>query len=157
MIKEIKIRRSIRKYVNKQVEDEKISSLLESARLAPSEAQGFNSVQVVQSKKIWDRYREKILSGIKLADNNFLLYIEQNGNEFSFDVDMLKDKFNKPTLILLGRQDSSVGYKDAWSILDNYPRATFVVLDRAGHNLQIEQVEVFNSLVNEWLVRVNES
>ncbi len=36
MIKEIKMRRSIRKYINKQVEDEKISNLLASARLAPS-------------------------------------------------------------------------------------------------------------------------
>ncbi|MCB2359745.1 nitroreductase family protein [Clostridium estertheticum] len=36
MIKEIKMRRSIRKYSNKQVEDDKIISLLESARLAPS-------------------------------------------------------------------------------------------------------------------------
>ena len=69
----------------------------------------------------------------------------------------MNEKFNKPTLILLGRQDSSVGYKDAWSILDNYPRATFAVLDKAGHNLQIEQVEVFNSLVNEWLVRISKS
>ena len=36
MIKEIKMRRSIRKYINKSVEDEKIIQLLESARLAPS-------------------------------------------------------------------------------------------------------------------------
>jgi nitroreductase len=36
MIKEIKRRRSIRKYINKAVEDEKIIKLLESARLAPS-------------------------------------------------------------------------------------------------------------------------
>lgn len=36
MIKEIKIRRSIRKYLNKAVEDEKIIQLVESARLAPS-------------------------------------------------------------------------------------------------------------------------
>ena len=44
-------------------------------------------------------------------------------------------KFNKSTLILLGRQDSSVGYKDAWSILDNYPKATFAVLDKAGGDM----------------------
>jgi len=68
---------------------------------------------------------------------------------------MFKEKFKKPTVILLGRQDSSVGYKDAWTTLDNYTRATFAVLDRAGHNLQIEQVELFNSLVTEWIVRVN--
>jgi nitroreductase len=36
MIKEIKRRRSIRKYIDKAVEDEKIIKLLESARLAPS-------------------------------------------------------------------------------------------------------------------------
>lgn len=36
MIREIKNRRSIRKYIDKLVEDEKIMQLLESARLAPS-------------------------------------------------------------------------------------------------------------------------
>jgi nitroreductase len=36
MIKEIKTRRSIRKYIDKPVEDEKIIKLIESARLAPS-------------------------------------------------------------------------------------------------------------------------
>ena len=132
--------------------DDKLLSQLE-----PSDAECFTSIQVVQSKKNWDRYRDEILPGIRLADNNFLLNLQENGYAFSFDVDSLKDKFNKPTLMLLGRQDSGVGYKDAWSILDNYPRATFAVLDRAGHNLQIEQEELFNSLVSEWLVRVNES
>ena len=36
MIKEIEMRRSIRKYIDKPVEDEKIAEILESARLAPS-------------------------------------------------------------------------------------------------------------------------
>ncbi len=36
MLKQIQTRRSIRKYVNKPVEEEKIVQLLESARLAPS-------------------------------------------------------------------------------------------------------------------------
>lgn len=36
MIKEIELRRSIRKYIDKPVEDEKITEILESARLAPS-------------------------------------------------------------------------------------------------------------------------
>lgn len=36
MIKEIEMRRSIRKYSNKPIEDEKINEILESARLAPS-------------------------------------------------------------------------------------------------------------------------
>lgn len=36
MIKEIEMSRSIRKYINNPVENEKITELLESARLAPS-------------------------------------------------------------------------------------------------------------------------
>jgi len=29
-------------------------------------------------------------------------------------------------------------------------------LDTAGHNLQIEQPQLFNTLVNEWLDRIEE-
>lgn len=126
------------------------------SQLDPADAEDFNSIQVVQSKRNWDRYKEEILAGVKLADENFLCNLKKNGYEFSFNVDKLEESFNKPTLMILGRQDSTVGYKDAWNILDNYPRATFAVLDGAGHNLQIEQQDLFNSLVKEWLVRVEE-
>lgn len=57
---------------------------------------------------------------------------------------------------MVGKQDNCVGYKDAWNILENFPRATFAVLDRAGHNLQIEHEEVFNALINDWLIRTTE-
>jgi pimeloyl-ACP methyl ester carboxylesterase len=126
-------------------------------QLNPIDAEDFASMAVVQTENIWNRYKDEILSGVKIADDKFLSNLKKNGYEFSFDVDKIEQKYEKPTLMLLGRQDSSVGYKDAWDILDNYPRATFAVLDRAGHNLQIEQEELFNSLVNEWLLRVNES
>jgi len=120
------------------------------------DANEFNEMQVVQTERTWNRYRDEILSGVKIADDKFLRNIQENGYEFSFAVDNMSEKFMKPTLFILGRQDSTVGYKDAWNILDNYPRATFAVLDRAGHNLQIEQEDVFNCLVNEWLIRVEE-
>lgn len=126
-------------------------------QLDPMDAEDFTSIAVVQTEEIWNRYKDEILSGVKIADDKFLSNLKKNGYEFSFDVDKIEQKYEKPTLMLLGRQDSSVGYKDAWSILDNYPRATFCVLDRAGHNLQIEQEELFKTLVNEWLVRINES
>lgn len=126
-------------------------------QLNPMDAEDFAYIAVVQTENTWNRYKNEILSGVKIADDKFLSNLKKNGYEFSFDVDKVEIKYEKPTLMLLGRQDSSVGYKDAWSILDNFPRATFCVLDRAGHNLQIEQDELFESLVNEWLVRVNET
>ncbi|WP_025026273.1 alpha/beta fold hydrolase [Caldalkalibacillus mannanilyticus] len=124
--------------------------------LTPEEAEHFSSMSVVQSQHIYGRYRDEIVEGTKLADPIFLEKYRENGYEFSFDVDQLNKKFTRPALVLVGRQDSVVGFKDMWRILDNFTRATFSVLDRAGHNLQIEQEEVHNCLVNEWLNRVEE-
>lgn len=62
--------------------------------------------------------------------------------------------FNKPSLILVGRQDTEVGYKDQIKLIDIYTRASFVVLDKAGHNLQIDQEVLFGDLVNEWIDRI---
>lgn len=84
----------------------------------------------------------------------FLNRIQEKGYAFSFDVDKQIKEFNKPSLFLLGRQDSVVGYQDAWKIIENYPRATFAVLDQAAHIVLIEQEKVFHCLVNEWLDRV---
>lgn len=124
--------------------------------LIPEEAEDFRSISVIQSKHIYDRYKNEIVSGINIADNSFLMRYRENGYEFSFDVDKLDEEYDKPVLMLLGRQDSVVGYKDAWRIIDNFPRATFSVLDKAGHNIQIEQEGLFNSLIHEWLNRVDE-
>ena len=47
-----------------------------------------------------------------------------------------------------------MGYRDAWHILENFPRASFAALDMAGHILHLEQEKLFNGLLNEWLDRV---
>ncbi len=123
----------------------------------PEETKLFESFAVVQTPRIFERTRKEILSGIKIADTKFLDRLQAHGYSFSFDVDSHPKFFEKPTLIVVGRQDSMVGYRDALTILEKYPRATFAVLDRAGHNLQIEQEHLFNALVEEWLDRVAES
>jgi pimeloyl-ACP methyl ester carboxylesterase len=76
--------------------------------------------------------------------------------EFSFPVDALAKPCPAPTLIVSGRQDSVVGYRDAWELVENYPRATFAVLDRSGHLLGVEQAELLGALMIEWLDRVEE-
>jgi pimeloyl-ACP methyl ester carboxylesterase len=117
----------------------------------------FVSVAVVQTQKTWERTQKEVLVGLDVADETFLSQFQSHGYAFSFVVDAASVPFEKPTLILTGRQDSWVGYRDAWNILESYPRGTFAVLDRAGHNAQIEQEHLFNALVNEWLDRVEEN
>jgi pimeloyl-ACP methyl ester carboxylesterase len=58
--------------------------------------------------------------------------------------------------VVTGRQDGVVGYRDAWAILENYPRGTFAVLDRSGHFPSVEQEELFHALAGEWLDRVED-
>ena len=61
----------------------------------------------------------------------------------------------QPSLILAGRQDSTVGYRGAWSLIEEFPRATYAVIDMAGHHLgRIERPAVFQALVGDWLERM---
>ena len=41
-------------------------------------------------------------------------------------------------------------------LLDECPRGTLAVLDRAGHGVSIEQQTLFRALASEWLDRVEE-
>ena len=59
-----------------------------------------------------------------------------------------------PALVVAGRQDRLVGYRAAFDALATLPRATFAVLDVAGHNLQIERPAPLEALVQDWLDRV---
>lgn len=125
------------------------------SQLDPNEAEGFAFGAVVQNQKNWERFRSEWLPGILAHDPQFFAQLLEHP-AFSFDVDALSEPFVKPTLILAGKQDHWSGYRDQWDILEDYPRATFAVLDRAGHRLQIEQEKLFNALVDEWLGRVEE-
>jgi len=110
---------------------------------------------VVQSREALDYLQAHVLPAIRVAD---LEFVKKLRGKFSFDVDALSEPFDKPTLILMGRQDSYVGYRESWSIIENYPRATFAILDRSGHFLGRpgEQEQLFVALINEWLDRVKE-
>lgn len=76
---------------------------------------------------------------------------------FSFDLAAAEKSFGKPTLIIAGRQDTIVGYRDAWEILESYPRATFAVLDRADHVWPVESPNLLASLVDDWLGRIDKA
>lgn len=134
------------------VRDESFLSTIEQEK-----KEAFESVAVVQTQHTWERTQAEIVAGCELADQAFISKLAGNAYSFSFDVDSLPSPFEPPTLIVTGKQDSVVGSQDAWSILKNYPRGTFVALDRAGHNLQIEQEHLLDALVAEWFERVEES
>ena len=127
---------------------------MEDPQLLAELAPGIASLVVVQSPTVVEAVRE-VAAEVQLADHAFLARLEAAG-PFSFDVDRLPAPFGGPTLILTARQDHVCGYRDAWDLLDSYPRATFAALDQAGHFVPIEQEALCHALMGEWLDRVEE-
>jgi pimeloyl-ACP methyl ester carboxylesterase len=116
---------------------------------------GIADLMVVQDEPTAAAARD-ILAQVRIADHAFLARLEAAGG-FSADVDHQHTPFQRPSLIITARQDHLCGYQDAWDLLANYPRATFAVLDRAGHLIDIEQAALCHTLIGEWLNRVEEA
>lgn len=123
-------------------------------RLPSEDRETFARLAVVQTEEVWKAIQESALHA-QSPDLRFLARLKKK-YAFSFETERLPKPFDKPSLILTGRQDSITGFSDAWKLLPSYPRATFAVLDRAGHLLTAEQRTVFHALVSEWLDRVKE-
>jgi len=123
--------------------------------MGPEEAEAIRQIAAVQDRAFLEWLRSDVFPAVSRADHEFLTRVREN-YAFSFDVDGLTEPFSAPTLMLMGRQDSVCGYRDAWDLIEAYPRATFAVLDRAGHGLSVEQRGLFSALVDEWLDRVEE-
>ncbi len=107
---------------------------------------------VMTNKEIENEIQEEAKEAMQNTDFLFLENLITQAQEFHLEIG--ESSFNKPVCILTGRQDSSVGYKDAFSLIENYPKATFCVLDNASHNLHVEQKELFSIFVENWLRRV---
>lgn len=113
-----------------------------------------DEIGVVQTPQTWRRTQAEVDPGVAAADPET---VRRVSSRYAGTFPVEPRRYDGPALFLLGRQDAVTGYRDAWRLLEHYPRATFAVLDRAGHNLQIEQPALFTSLVGEWLDRVTEA
>jgi pimeloyl-ACP methyl ester carboxylesterase len=126
---------------------EKDDELLSS--LTKEERDNFTMMNVVLTKDVWERYNRYLLPALNSADWDYLNNVLEGS--FSFDPDALKEPCTKPCLIIAAKQDTEVGYKDQFDLMQKYPNATYCAVERAGHNLQIEQPEIFEGLVKNWL------
>lgn len=130
---------------------------------SPEDLEEFESVAVVRDSYCLDRSLREIAPGLRLARAGRLEAMRSTGYSFSFDQlgragqprreEAFDPVFDGPSLFLLGREDSSTGWRDALRLADRYPKASYAILDGAGHNLQIEAAGLFASLVGEWLGR----
>jgi pimeloyl-ACP methyl ester carboxylesterase len=122
--------------------------------LAEAEAGEYRDYFVVQTADTLERFTRHVAPGMRTVDEEAMARMGERWM-FAESPDSAAP-YPRPVLIVAGRQDSTVGYADAWRLLEHYPRATFAVLDRAGHALPHEQPGVLGALLTEWLDRVRE-
>jgi pimeloyl-ACP methyl ester carboxylesterase len=138
--------------------------LLAGIRDVPNAADVFGSADLgddefrdyvkVRTAETLEQYEQYVAPAALLADQSALERIGERWELTARPEDAVP--FRRPTLVVTGRQDTNVGYAAAWDLLEHYPRATFSVLDRAGHALPHEQPGLLRALVTEWLDRVHE-
>lgn len=115
------------------------------------------STLTVQTKPIIARILTQFLPAFPRADQAFIQQLRQKeAYRLKEDPDRLAEPFAKPVLIITGRHDTNVGFVDAFPLAQQYPRATYAALDRAGHGVILEQETLFNVLMSEWLDRAAE-
>ena len=109
----------------------------------------FRGYFVVQTPAMLERYQRFVAPAVPLTD---VAAMERIGERWELALPE-GPAYGRPTLVIAGRQDSTVGYAAAVDLLDHYPRATLAVLDGAGHALPHEQPELLAGLLQEWLAR----
>lgn len=108
---------------------------------------------VVQSPEIAEKIVTTKLPAVALHDADFEARIQRRF-AFSDDPDVTGGRCDKPSLILSGRQDAVSGYEDALAMLPRFPRASFALLDTAGHSLAWERPALAAALIRDWLSRI---
>ncbi|MTB87885.1 alpha/beta hydrolase [Aeromicrobium senzhongii] len=114
----------------------------------------YAELAVVQTPENARAFREHVRPGTAAADQDAMERIAERYALDAVPEEASSEPFTAPTLILTARQDQVAGYTDAWARVEHYPRATFAVLDTAGHNLHLDQPSLTGALVTEWLARV---
>lgn len=121
--------------------------------LAPDEG-WMPDTLVVHERWMVDELRAHDMPAYRRADYEFLSRLEAN-MQATGAAGRPGPPFDRPSLILAGRQDSTVGYRPACSLVEEFPRATCAVLDMAGHQLgRLERPGLFRALVGDWLERM---
>ncbi len=106
---------------------------------------------VVVNQATYNRYKEDLVVGFEKATSDVLdIVIEENFELNPEPYTIIKD-YDKPSLILVSKQDNVVGYKDTLKLDSKLSNLSINMINGAGHGLQYEQENIFNDLTINWL------
>ncbi len=119
-----------------------------AALLDASHVDEFLGYFVVHTEETVQRFNDAVVPSLGRFDGDA---VQRVMNEWSLDPNPDQAAFDAPTLIVTGRHDSWVGYRDQAALLDQYPRADYVVLTDTGHALPHERPGILAALLGDLL------
>jgi pimeloyl-ACP methyl ester carboxylesterase len=114
----------------------------------------YAEMAVVQTRENAQAFLEYAHPGLAAADQDALERISEQYALLAEPEDASVEPFTQPALFITARQDQVAGYDDAWARIGHYPRATFAVLDAAGHNVHLDRSVAASALIADWLDRI---
>ena len=115
------------------------------------EFEEFMEWAVVANQATYNRYRDDVLVGFNKATSDILEVIREDNYELSPEPYETINNYDKSSLILVSKQDCTVGYKDVLKLDSKLSNLSINMINGAGHALQYEQEDIFNQLTMNWL------
>lgn len=101
--------------------------------------EGYKMSAVNITEQGYQSYSEDIYPGLMSGDHNFQKSFQKEGYAFGMEKSLFVEKIICESLIILGKQDDVVGFKDLLEHQKTFPNSKFILLDYAGHNVQIDE------------------
>lgn len=110
----------------------------------------YAQMSVLQTRANWEQFERHVLPGVLSADLRAMAHLSKRYylETLPVDRDQVRDM---PVLIACGMHDHIVGFKDAKELLKRYPNASFLELERAGHNVHLDQPEILAQALERWI------
>ncbi|MEG0283871.1 MAG: alpha/beta fold hydrolase [Erysipelotrichales bacterium] len=113
------------------------------------------NTQAVVNELTWQAYQEDVIPGIIETDSKFAKeYRQGRGYGLTYEMDMKEDLNDIYGIVLFGRNDHIVGVQDGIKKLSNYRNSTVIVLNDAGHNIQLDQNEKTSELFKMYINKI---
>lgn len=136
---------------NNRIVEQHLNILKDNFKLPQTkEAADFSKMNVIISEKAWQKYLTEILIGIKKCNFSFIKKLQCSNYkyyQFQEETGLKNWQSEIPLFLLLSRHDHIVGYKEQVKMARNFKKCNLLILENAGHNLPLDQPEMFSSCV----------
>lgn len=123
------------------------------ASLPETDRATFDAVTASPGREQWERFAQYVRPGILAHD---AAAISDLAAAQADEPARRPQAHSGRHLVVTGRQDTVVGWRDQHALLDAYQHATYAVLDGCGHNPHLERAEAVGALLTDWLVSLKD-